>query len=54
MNSFLQRVFKAVVTVVAVVEHFREEAQQVQETRGSPASRAGHEWFQKPHVQLCW
>lgn len=36
MNSVLEiRVFKAVMTVVAVAEHFRQ-VQQVQETRGSP------------------
>lgn len=41
MNSVLKiRVFKAVMTVVAVVEHFREEANSFKKLEG--ARRAGY------------
>lgn len=54
MNSVLKiRVFKAVMTVVAVVEHFREEvANSFKKVK--VAHRVGYELFDKPYVQLCW
>lgn len=54
MNSVLKiRVFKVVMTVLAVVEHFREEVAN-RFKKLEVAHRASYEFFEKPHVQLCW
>lgn len=53
MNSVLRiRVFKAVMTVVAVAEHIREEV--TNRFKKLVSHRAGYELFEKPYVQLCW
>lgn len=46
-------VFMAVMTVVAVAEHFREEVAN-RFKKLEVAHRAGYELFEKPYVQLFW
>lgn len=54
MNSVLKiRVFKAVMTVVAVSELFREEVAN-RFKKLEVAHRAGYVLFEKPYVQLFW